>query len=115
MSCRQTRVWTQLIQHRIAKMWVMARKFRLSSSKRVASLRISLIRQKKRSGDFALGVERGVVGDRVSGRAPGRDDGEGALVCDGLADGSAVVGLVGDDGERGRPDRERNRKRDISQ
>ncbi len=50
--------------------------------------------------DVALGVEPGVVGDRVSGCAPGRDDCEGALVCDGLADGSAVVGLVGDDGER---------------
>jgi len=50
--------------------------------------------------DVALGLERGVVGDRVFGRAPGRDDGKGALACDGLAGGPAVVGLVGDDGER---------------
>ena len=50
--------------------------------------------------DVALRLERGVVGHRVSGRAPGRDDGEGALACDGLAGGPAVVGLVGDDGER---------------
>ncbi len=96
----KTRVWTQLIQHRIAKLWIMARKFRVGFSKRVASLRISLIRQKKRSGNFALGVERGVGGDRVSGSAHSGDDCEGALVCDGLADGSAVVGLVGDGGER---------------
>ena len=36
----------------------------------------------------------------VSGRAPGGDNGEGALICDGLANGFAVVGLVGNDGER---------------
>jgi hypothetical protein len=43
------RVWTQLIQHLIAKMWSMARKFWAYFSKRVESLRISFILQKKRS------------------------------------------------------------------
>ena len=37
------RVWTQLIHSLIAKMWIMARKLRLSFSKRVASLRMSFI------------------------------------------------------------------------
>ena len=44
-----TRVWTQLIHSLIAKMWIMARKLRLSFSKRVASLRMSFMVQKKRS------------------------------------------------------------------
>ena len=44
-----TRVWTQLIHSLMAKMWIMARKLRLSFSKRVASLRMSFMVQKKRS------------------------------------------------------------------
>jgi len=44
-----TRVWTQLIQHLMAKMWSMARKFWAYFSKRVDSLRMSFILQKKRS------------------------------------------------------------------
>ena len=43
------RVWTQLIHSLMAKMWIMARKLRLSFSKRVASLRMSFMVQKKRS------------------------------------------------------------------
>ena len=46
---RNTRVWTQLIHNLMAKMWIMARKLRLSFSKRVASLRMSFIVQMKRS------------------------------------------------------------------
>ena len=49
-----TRVWTQLIQILIAQRRTMARKFRASFSKRVAILRISLMRQKKRSMTFRL-------------------------------------------------------------
>jgi len=44
-----TRVWTQLIHSRIAKMWTMARKFRLSFSNLVANLRMSFMVQKNRS------------------------------------------------------------------
>ena len=44
-----SRVWTQFSQHLIAKMWSMDRKLRFSFSKRVVNLRISFIRQKKRS------------------------------------------------------------------
>jgi hypothetical protein len=44
-----SRVWTQLIHNLIANMWCIARKLRLSSSKRVASLRVSFVVQKKRS------------------------------------------------------------------
>ncbi len=47
--CFPSRVWTQLIHNLMAKMWTMARKFRLSFSKRVASLRMSFMVQKKRS------------------------------------------------------------------
>ena len=43
------RVWTQLIHNLMAKMWTMARKLRVSFSKRVASLRMSFMVQKKRS------------------------------------------------------------------
>ena len=60
-----SRVWTQLIQHRIAKMWIMARKFRVSFSKRVASLRMSFIRQKKRERpgrlELPLSLQRPLV------------------------------------------------------
>ena len=44
-----TRVWTQLHQHLIAKMYSIERKFVAVFSKRVASLRMSFILQKKRS------------------------------------------------------------------
>ena len=44
-----SRVWTQLIHNLMAKMWTMARKLRVSFSKRVASLRMSFMVQKKRS------------------------------------------------------------------
>lgn len=43
------RVWTQLIQHLIANMYIMLWKLIACFSKRVASLRISFILQKKRS------------------------------------------------------------------
>ncbi len=48
-SVMKTRVWTQLIHSLMAKIWTIARKFRLSFSKRVASLRMSFMVQKKRS------------------------------------------------------------------
>jgi len=44
-----TRVWTQLIPHLIANMYIMLWKLRACFSNRVASLRISFILQKKRS------------------------------------------------------------------
>ena len=46
---RSTRVWTQLHQHLIAKMYSIERKLVAVFSKRVASLRMSFILQKKRS------------------------------------------------------------------
>ena len=49
-----TRVWNQLIQHLMAKMWSMARKFCAYFSKRVESLRIFFILQKKRSTMFRM-------------------------------------------------------------
>ena len=48
LGSRHARVWTQLIHSLIAKIWTMARKFWLSFSKRVASLRMSFMVQKKR-------------------------------------------------------------------
>lgn len=47
-----SRVWTQLHQHLIAKSCTIERKFRAFFSKRVASLRMSFILQKKRSTIF---------------------------------------------------------------
>ena len=46
---KETRVWTQLHQHLNAKMYSIERKFVAVFSKRVASLRMSFILQKKRS------------------------------------------------------------------
>ncbi len=46
------RLWTQLIQHLIAKSWTMERKLRFSFSYLVVSLRISFTLQKNRSTRF---------------------------------------------------------------
>ena len=46
------RVWTQLIQHLIAKSWIIERKFLAVFSNRVAKRRISFILQKNRSTIF---------------------------------------------------------------
>ncbi len=49
-------MWTQLSHSLIANMWTMARKFRLSFSKRVASLRMSFTVQKKRLRPYQPGI-----------------------------------------------------------
>ena len=51
-----TRVWAQLTQHLMVKMWSMARKFCAYFSKNVQSLRKSFILQKKAFDDVAHSI-----------------------------------------------------------
>jgi hypothetical protein len=80
-------------------MWTMARKLRLSFSKRVASLRMSFILHEEPFDDIAHGVEIGVVRDRPLGVAFVRDDGHRAFVGDEPPDRACVISFIGSDGE----------------
>ena len=92
-------VWTQLHHCLIAIKCSMARKFRLSFSKRVAGLRISFIFSEKTSHNVAHGIEIWVMRDRGFGVGFRRNYRQCAFVSDLLPDRFAAIrfvqGLVG--------------------